>query len=121
MREAETPQTQAPPSMTWKPPVSARLPLRIGARLLAISLLVACSLSSASAQAAIGPKWRIDSTTNTTAAPNSELTYTVQLTNVGDESIPASPGGNSQNCVAGALPPADPPSATGSSLASPPV
>jgi hypothetical protein len=69
------------------------------------------------ATAAAAPKWRIFSLSSTTAStvdnpatPNLEenrLTYSVQIENVGDEPIPPTMGGNSENCVPGAPPPAE--------------
>jgi hypothetical protein len=62
---------------------------------------MACFVSSAAA----APVWRIDSLSNTTAAPGGELTYMVQVENVGDTPAPATPGGDAGNCTPGSPPP----------------
>jgi hypothetical protein len=72
------------------------------------SLLLVASAAVVPAQAAVGPKWQIESIANTTAAPGSELGFTVKPFDAGDENIPPSPGGNHENCIPGAPAPADP-------------
>jgi uncharacterized repeat protein (TIGR01451 family) len=58
-----------------------------------IAILAALGLlllaAAPASQAAIGPKWRLDSMSNTTAAPGGEARYTIQLTNVGDAKLNA--------------------------------
>jgi len=41
-------------------------------------------------------------------APGAELTYVVEVQDIGSEDIPLVPGGNNENCVTGASAPADP-------------
>jgi len=86
-----------------------RLAPRAGVALVIVALLLLAALGTAlPAAAAVGPKWQIESMANTTAAPGSELTFTVQVRDDGDEDLPLSQGGDAENCVAGAPPPANP-------------
>lgn len=76
--------------------------------LLGTILLGLCLVCGVQASAASAAKWRIDSVTNTSAAPGSEFTFYIRLSAVGHESIPPEIGGDSENCVQNAPPPADP-------------
>lgn len=68
------------------------------------ALLLVCGASASAAS----PKWRVDSLANTAAQPGAKVHYGVQIANVGDAPAPAVAGGNSENCVPGAVAPADP-------------
>ena len=75
--------------------MSARLPcvaLALGLALIALGL---------SAPASAAPAWRIDSVSNTTAAPGGTHTFYVQITNVGDADAD---GASEPIVVAGTLP-----------------
>ena len=75
--------------------------------LCATVTLLLCLFGTPAASAAAASPWRIDSMSNTNASPGEEIIYGVQINNSGEMPIPPSAGGNAQNCVAGAPPPAD--------------
>jgi hypothetical protein len=82
---------------------------RAGAGFLGSLVAIAIALFLATASPALGAaEWKIDSLSNPTAAPSSQLTYIVQIYNDGDASAPLETGGTTDNCTEGALPPADP-------------
>ena len=63
-------------------------------RLGPLAALIACLaalLPAAPASAAVGPKLRVDSISETTIAPGEILDYKIQVTNVGDEELDGSP------------------------------
>ena len=75
--------------------------------LAAISASAALLLGVAPAFAA--PAWKIATASNSTAAPGSQVSYFVQIENVGDKSAPETAAGDETNCNPGApAPPAVP-------------
>jgi hypothetical protein len=65
---------------------------------LAMAALFTGSASSASAAG----KWKIVSVSNPGVAPGGEMKYFVTILNVGDQPLPAAPGGDPENCTPGA-------------------
>jgi hypothetical protein len=52
-----------------------------------LTALAALALVAASASAAVGPQWRLDSLADTSVAPGEDLTFYLQATNVGDTAM----------------------------------
>ncbi len=55
--------------------------------LAALTAVAVLLLGAASASAAVGPKWRIESVSNTTAAPGEEFEYMVETRDIGDQDM----------------------------------
>jgi hypothetical protein len=55
--------------------------------LLTLTALLLAAAHAASAQAAVGPQWKIDSMSDTATAPGDEFEYIVEARNVGDEDM----------------------------------
>ena len=70
---------------------TATQPIKRLGLLAALLTLAALLLGAAQVSAAVGPQWKIDSMSNTTAAPGEELEYIAEARNVGDEDMDGTP------------------------------